>query len=126
MVGSDWLRLGYLISAVLFIYGLKGLTSPKTAVRGNLIGAVGMLLAVVVTLVDRSIVSYGAILAGLVVGSAIGVFMAYRIQMTAMPQMVALMNGFGGLASSLVGGAADFIRGEMPRPPSPSPPPPPA
>ncbi|MFG6178592.1 NAD(P)(+) transhydrogenase (Re/Si-specific) subunit beta [Halomonas sp. THAF12] len=101
-------NLCYLLSAVLFIGGIKGLTRPRTAVRGNLMAAVGMLLAVVVTLLDRSILSYGWILTGVVLGSLIGVLLAVRIQMTAMPQMVALLNGFGGGASLAVA-AASFL-----------------
>ena len=99
-------NLAYLVASILFILGLKGLTHPRTAVRGNLAGAGGMLLAVVVTLLDRAIVSYELILAGLVVGTAAGIPMALRVPMTAMPQLVALFNGFGGVASVLVAGAA--------------------
>ncbi|MEW5874175.1 MAG: NAD(P)(+) transhydrogenase (Re/Si-specific) subunit beta [Candidatus Zixiibacteriota bacterium] len=100
------INLTYLVAAVLFIFGLKGLSHPRTAVRANLLGALGMLLAILVTLIDRSIISYEIILAGIVVGSAVGVLLAVRVQMTAMPQMVALLNGFGGVASTLVAGAA--------------------
>jgi len=100
------INLTYLVAAVLFIFGLKGLSHPRTAVRANLLGALGMLLAILVTLIDRSIVSYEIILAGIVVGSAVGALLAVRVQMTAMPQMVALLNGFGGVASTLVAGAA--------------------
>lgn len=100
------INLTYLVASVMFIYGLKGLTHPRTAVRGNMIGALGMLLAVVVTLVDRRIITYEMIIAGVVVGSLIGAVLAIRIQMTAMPQLVALFNGFGGGASVLVAGAA--------------------
>ncbi|MFQ5992729.1 MAG: NAD(P)(+) transhydrogenase (Re/Si-specific) subunit beta [Nitrospiraceae bacterium] len=96
----------YLLASVLFILGLKGLTHPRTAVRGNILGALGMLLAVLVTLLDRRIVDWTVILAGLVVGSAIGAVLAAKIQMTAMPQLVALFNGLGGAASALVAGAA--------------------
>ena len=96
----------YLVASVLFILGLKGLTHPRTAVRGNLMGALGMLIAVLVTLLDRQILSFEYILAGVLVGAAIGVLLALKIQMTAMPQMVALFNGFGGGASILVAGAA--------------------
>ena len=98
--------LAYLIASVLFIIGLKGLTHPRTAVRGNLAGACGMLLAVVVTLLHRDIVSYEWIVAGLIVGSAAGIPMALKVPMTAMPQLVAVFNGFGGGASVLVAGAA--------------------
>ena len=96
----------YLLASALFILGLKGLTHPRTAVRGNLLAALGMFLAVVVTLVDRRIVDWTVILAGLVVGSALGAIVATKIQMTAMPQLVALFNGLGGAASVLVAGAA--------------------
>lgn len=99
-------NLFYLVASILFILGLKGLTHPRTAVRGNLAAAGGMLLAVVVVLLDRAIVSYELILAGLVVGTAAGVPMALRVPMTAMPELVALFNGFGGGASVLVAGAA--------------------
>src|SRR5678816_1978025 len=98
-------ELLYLVAAVCFIIGIKQLSSPATAVNGNRISAVGMLLAIVVTLLDRSIVSYGVIFAGLVVGTALGLWMARAVRMTAMPQMVALLNGLGGGASLLVGGA---------------------
>ena len=102
------INLSYLVASVLFIVGLKGLSHPRSAVRGNLLGALGMLIAVLATMLDRQIVSYEVILAGLVVGSAIGAVLAIKIHMTAMPQMVALLNGFGGAASVLVAGAALF------------------
>ena len=96
----------YLAAAALFILGLKGLTHPRTAVRGNLLGACGMLLAVVATLLSRQILSFELILAGVVAGALVGAVLAVRIEMTAMPQLVALFNGFGGVASVLVAGAA--------------------
>ncbi len=102
---AELINLAYLAAGVLFILGLKGLTHPRTAVRGNFLGAIGMLVAVVATLVHQEVVSYGYIIAGLLIGSAIGVVFAVRIQMTAMPQMVALLNGFGGIASVFVAGA---------------------
>lgn len=97
-------QLAYLLAAVLFILGLKGLTRPRTAVRGNLLGACGLLVAVVVTLFQAGL-DYRLIVGGLVVGATIGAVFAIRVQMTAMPQMVALFNGFGGAASTLVAGA---------------------
>ncbi len=100
------INLVYLVAATLFIFGLKGMTHPRTAVRGNWMSASGMLLAVLVTLISQSILSYTWIMAGLVIGAGIGAAMATRVQMTAMPQMVALLNGFGGIASVLVAGAA--------------------
>lgn len=110
-------NLFYLASAVLFIVGIKGLTRPRTAVRGNLLAAIGMLVAVVVTLLNQSIISYGWILAGGIIGAAIGVLLATRIQMTAMPQMVALLNGFGGGASLAVA-LASFMSVTGPAAPS--------
>lgn len=100
------INIAYLVAALLFIWGLKELAHPRTARRGNGIAAVGMLIAIVFTLLDRQVLSYGAIFVALLIGSAIGVVLAYRIRMTAMPQMVALLNGFGGGASVLVAGAA--------------------
>ena len=97
-------QLAYLLSAVLFILGLKGLTRPRSAVRGNLLGACGLLVAVVVTLFSAGL-DYRLIVGGLVVGSVIGAIFAIRVQMTQMPELVALFNGFGGAASTLVAGA---------------------
>ena len=97
---------GYLVAAVLFIFGLRGLTHPRTAVRGNLLGSCGMLLAIVITLTDQGIVGFEVILIGIVIGAAIGAVLAVKIEMTSMPELVALFNGFGGIASVLVAGAA--------------------
>jgi len=101
-VHQQLIQLAYVVSAVLFILGLKGLTHPRTAVRGNLIGGIGMLIAVVAVLLDRAIIEFHWIVVGLVVGSALGALAAVKVKMTAMPQLVALLNGFGGLASTLV------------------------
>lgn len=100
------INFSYLIAAVLFIFGLKGLTHPRTAVRGNFLGACGMFLAVVVTLTDQHIVSYEFIILGIILGGAIGATLAIKVEMTAMPELVALLNGFGGAASIFVAGAA--------------------
>jgi NAD(P) transhydrogenase subunit beta len=105
------INLAYLLASVLFILGLKGLSHPRSAVRGNIIGSVGMLIAVIATLFDRHIITAGLeglafIAAGLAVGGVIGALLAIKVEMTAMPQMVALLNGFGGIASVLVAGAA--------------------
>ena len=107
---SVFIDLTYLAASVLFILGIKGLTHPRTAVRGNLLGAAGMLLAVAATLSDEQIFGAGlsgiaVILAGIILGSAIGATLALKIQMTAMPEMVALLNAFGGAASALIAGA---------------------
>lgn len=106
------INAGYLVAAVLFIFGLKGLTHPRTAVRGNLLGSCGMLLAIVITLTDHGIVGFEVILIGIVIGAAIGAVLAVKIEMTAMPELVALFNGFGGIASVLVAGAA-LIEGTL-------------
>jgi len=100
------IQFAYVISAALFIYGLKQLGSPATARRGNTISAIGMLVAVVAALLDQGIVDFQWIVIGFVVGGAIGGAAARLVQMTSMPEMVALFNGFGGMASLLVGWAA--------------------
>jgi NAD(P) transhydrogenase subunit beta len=94
--------LAYLLSSILFILGLKNLSSPKTARRGNQLAMSAMLIAIIVTLTKNEILDFTYIIAGLIIGSAIGVIIARKIQMTAMPQMVALFNGLGGGASALV------------------------
>ena len=110
MIPAGLVQLIYLVSAALFIIGIKRLQSPATARQGNMLSGLGMLIAIAVTLLDRSIVSYQVIIAGVVVGSGLGLWMARSVKMTAMPQMVALLNGFGGGASLLVG-AAEFLKG---------------
>jgi len=112
MIPPSLMAVVYLVSASLFILGLKRLSSPATARQGNMMSGTGMLVAIVVTLFDREVVSFGVIAAGLLVGAAIGVYMARAVQMTSMPQMVALLNGFGGAASLTVGGA-EFLRSEL-------------
>ena len=103
------IQLAYLLAAILFIFGLKKMSHPRTAVRGNMMGAAGMLVAIIATLMDKSITGYWLIAVGLVVSSAIGMMMATKVQMTAMPQLVALLNGLGGGASILVAWA-DLIQ----------------
>ncbi|MGD9548937.1 MAG: NAD(P)(+) transhydrogenase (Re/Si-specific) subunit beta [Candidatus Krumholzibacteriia bacterium] len=110
-IDIGWVNLAYVVASVLFINGLKGLTHPRTAVRGNLTSAVGMLLAVVVTLLANGL-DYTWILVGAVIGGLVGAVAATRVQMTQMPEMVALFNGFGGGASVLVAGAAFLITSE--------------
>ena len=107
--------LGYLVAAALFILGIKGLGSPRTAVRGNQLGAAGMFLAVLITVVQMQAeageggVQWGLVALGLAAGGAVGLLMAKRVEMTGMPELVALLNGFGGAASSLVG-LAELVR----------------
>jgi len=95
----------YMVAVALFIFGLKMLSSPATARRGNMLSAVGMLLAIVATLLG--VVEYTWIIVGFLIGAVIGAFAARMVAMTQMPEMVALFNGFGGLASMLVG-LADY------------------
>ena len=95
----------YIVAAALFIVGLLWLRSPDTARAGNRLSALGMLIAVIVTLLDRRIVSPEWIIIGIIVGTAIGIASARLVQLTAMPQMVAIFNGFGGAASAIVAGA---------------------
>ena len=106
---NTFIAIAYLVSAVCFILGLKMLSSARTARRGNLYAAFGMLLAIVVTLADQRILDFTYILAGLIVGGLVGVLVATRVQMTSMPQMVGLLNGFGGAASALVA-YAEYLR----------------
>ena len=97
-----WAQLGYLVAAVCFIVALKGLSSPKTARRGNLIGAAGAVLACVIVFLVSDINHLLPILAAIAAGTAIGILGAYRVQMTQMPQLVALFNGVGGGAAAIV------------------------
>ena len=103
-MSAELTNLLYLVAAVLFVLGLRGLTHPRTAVRGNLLGALGMLVAVVATLLRTGIVRPEVVFAGLIVGAAVGAVLAAKVRMTGMPQLVALFNGFGGGASVLVAG----------------------
>ena len=103
------MNLFYLIAATCFIIGLKRLSHPKTARSGNFIAAVGMLIAIVATLVSSDILDLRLIAIGLIIGSTIGALFAARVQMTQMPQMVAIFNGFGGGASALVASSSFFV-----------------
>lgn len=110
---NDLAGFGYIVAAVLFVIGLKLMGSQASARRGNAISAVGMLIAVVVTLAQQGL-QYQWIAAGLVIGSLVGIVLAVRVQMTSMPEMVALLNGFGGLASVLVAWAEYDFHPAMP------------
>ncbi|MCU0874650.1 MAG: NAD(P)(+) transhydrogenase (Re/Si-specific) subunit beta [Pirellulaceae bacterium] len=103
-------QLSYILASALFIIGLKKMSHPRTAVRGNLLGSLGMLVAIVATL--AGVVRFEYILLGVLIGSVAGAWMALKIPMTAMPQMVGLLNGFGGGASVLVAWA-ELLRGEV-------------
>ena len=103
----------YVFSSVLFIIGIKRLSHPKTARSGNFIASLGMLIAIVTTLVSNSTVNLELIAIGIIIGSVIGAFFAIRVEMTQMPQMVAIFNGFGGIASALIA-AAEFLNPSQP------------
>jgi NAD(P) transhydrogenase subunit beta len=92
----------YVVSAALFILGLKLLSHPLTARRGNMLSALGMLVAICVTLIDQNILAYEWIIVAILAGSGVGAFIAKKVQLTEMPEMVSLLNGVGGLASLLV------------------------
>tara|TARA_Y100000817_G_scaffold41409_1_gene28339 strand:- start:1853 stop:3244 length:1392 start_codon:yes stop_codon:yes gene_type:complete len=109
MIQSLIIPVLYLLSGVFFILGLKLLSHPKTAPRGNSLAGIGMFIAIIATLLNNQILSYELILSGIIIGGLIGVIAARRVEMTSMPQLVALFNGFGGGASLLVA-SAEFYR----------------
>ena len=101
-ISANTQALAYLVSAVLFILALKGLTHPSSARQGNYYGMVGMLIAIVATLLGSEVQSYGFIIAGVAAGAVIGSIVEARVQMTAMPQLVAALHSFVGMAAVLV------------------------
>ena len=101
--------IAYLLSAVSFIYGLKMLSHPKTARNGNMIASLGMLIAIIATVFLGTNLDLQWIVVAMVIGSIIGAFFALRVEMTQMPQLVAIFNGFGGGASALVA-SAEFLK----------------
>ncbi len=101
-ISANTQAVAYLISAILFILALKGLTHPASARRGNYLGMAGMALAITATLLGGEVRSYGFIIAGVAVGAVIGSVLAARVQMTAMPQLVAALHSFVGMAAVLV------------------------
>ena len=103
-----FIDIAYLVSAVSFIYGLKMLSHPKTARNGNIIASVGMLIAIITTVYLGTNLDFSKIIIAMVLGSIIGSFFAIRVEMTQMPQLVAIFNGFGGAASALVASAEFF------------------
>jgi NAD(P) transhydrogenase subunit beta len=106
---DTFIQLSYLVATGFFISGLKKLGSPATARQGNQWAAIGMLIGIVVTMFNHEILSFEWIIAGMIVGSAIGVYIARTVEMTGMPEMVALLNGLGGGASVLVAGG-EYLR----------------
>ena len=108
----EWgISLAYLVAAILFIQGLRDMTHPRTAMRGNIISSIGMIIAVVITLVAFEILTWELVIAGLIVGGLFGVLLAVRVERTEMPQLVGLFNGFGGGASVLVAGGELMLEG---------------
>ena len=103
------IAVSYIVAAVLFIFGLKELSSPSTARAGNRLAAIGMAIALAATLLDRQIVSFWTIAIGTAIGAAMGIYFGRTVQMTAMPQMVALFNGMGGATAALVS-VAEYLR----------------
>ncbi|MFL5482296.1 MAG: NAD(P)(+) transhydrogenase (Re/Si-specific) subunit beta [Gemmatimonadaceae bacterium] len=103
------IAVSYIVASVLFIFGLKQLSSPSTARSGNRLAAIGMALALAVTLIDRQIISFWTIAIGTLIGAAMGIYFGRTVQMTAMPQMVALFNGMGGATAALVS-VAEYLR----------------
>src|SRR6266568_8427197 len=99
---SNVITLLYIIAFALFIYGLMGLTGPRTAVRGNWIAATGMGVAIIATLLTPHMSNWLLIILGVVLGTLVGIPSARQVKMTAMPQMVALFNGVGGGAVALI------------------------
>ena len=107
-MSTSWTGFAYLIAAVCFIMALRGLSSPTSARQGNVMGIIGMIIAVVTTLLDPDVINYETILAGIVVGGAIGTIVAFKINMTALPQLVAAFHSLVGMAAVLVAVAAFY------------------
>src|SRR5262245_37005403 len=103
MKGDYFIEFSYLFASIFFIFGVKALSHPKTARRGMNMAAIGMLVAVVGTLLHHKVISYQMIIIGMIIGSLIGAAMSMWMPMTAMPQRTALSHAFGALAASLVG-----------------------
>ena len=107
-MSASWTGFAYLVAAVCFIMALRGLSSPTSARQGNVMGIIGMVIAVVTTLLDPDVISYEIILAGILVGGTIGTLVAFRINMTALPQLVAAFHSLVGMAAVLVAIAAFY------------------
>jgi H+-translocating NAD(P) transhydrogenase subunit beta len=110
-VKTYFIEFSYLLASILFILGLRGMSHPETARRGMHLAEIGMLTAVIGTLLQREIISYEWIIAGLLLGSTIGLAMGVWVPMTAMPQRTALSHAFGALAASLVGISEYYLHG---------------
>lgn len=101
-----FINVVYVFAAALFIFGLKLLGHPATARKGNILSGIAMLVAIIVTLMDQNIVSYGWIIVSVLAGSVVGIYVSQKVEMTGMPELVSLFNGVGGLASAAVATAA--------------------
>src|SRR5918992_843873 len=104
-MSQNWINLAYLVAAVCLIVGIRELSHPRTARRGNLVAAFGMAIAILFTLFDRDIDEYWLMALGVAIGTVVGIASARMVRMTAMPQMVALFNGVGGGAAALIAAA---------------------
>ena len=110
---NQFVDIAYLIAAVSFIYGLKMLSHPKTARNGNIIASIGMLIAIVATVYLGTDLDFQKIIIAMIIGSILGAFFAVKVEMTQMPQLVAIFNGFGGGASALVA-SSEFFKSQTP------------
>ena len=104
----DYTNIFYVLASVLFILGIKKLSHPKTARNGNFLSALGMFVAIISTLIASDNIDLQMIMIGMIIGTVIGTLFAQKVEMTQMPQMVAIFNGFGGSASALIA-AAEFL-----------------
>ena len=107
----DFSNIAYVLASVLFILGIKKLSHPKTARSGNSLAALGMLIAIIATLIFNENIDFKMIAVGVIIGSIIGATFATKVEMTQMPQMVAIFNGFGGGASALIA-AAEYLKAD--------------
>ena len=106
---SSIVQIAYLIASILFVMGIKFLSKTKDARKGNFLSAVGMLIAVVATLITLDILSFVEMFACMLIGGAIGLYYAKKVEMTQIPEMVALFRGFGGMASLAVALSDQFL-----------------
>ena len=104
------IKIAYLVASVLFILGIKMLGKTATARKGNTLSSVAMLIAVLITLLDKNVLSFTEIFITILVGSAAGLYIARKVEMTQMPEMVALLNGFGGASSGRLYGSRTITR----------------
>lgn len=111
-MSNSFISCAYLVSSILFIFSIRGLASPETARRGNILGMIGMAIAIIVTLISPQIKEYWWIIGAIFVGGVIGTFSALKVKMTSLPQMIAAFNGLGGLSSVFIA-IAEIINGSQ-------------